>query len=243
MTEKKFNKIFSAFILTGMTVAMVITTIFKMNAAETGKVLLIISAFGSLMGVLSTVAASLGSIWTFFFGFIDVSLYAVMCFIGTKYGNAFLHALYFVPMQFVGFYQWKKRGAGGSSQVKARRLDSKLWLLYSIVFLAGSIVAYLILSQFNQEQAGKFLKIAVVLDVLPMMCNIIGQWLMSNAYMEQWIFWIGVNVTTILMWSTTYAKTPDSYALIYIIKYSFYLLNSLNGLRIWIKLSRPESSC
>ena len=62
---------------------------------------------------------------------------------------------------------------------------------------------------------------------------------MSTAYMDQWIFWIGVNISSVLMWSLTLASSPaDSYALVYLIKYSFYLLNSLNGLRIWLKLSR-----
>ena len=30
----------------------------------------------------------------------------------------------------------------------------------------------------------------------------------------------------------------DSYTLIYVIKYSIYLLNAINGLRLWIKMSR-----
>ena len=62
---------------------------------------------------------------------------------------------------------------------------------------------------------------------------------MSAAYMEQWIFWIGVNISSILMWSLSLAANPgDSYTLIYVIKYSFYLLNAINGLRLWIKMSR-----
>ena len=55
--------------------------------------------------------------------------------------------------------------------------------------------------------------------------------------MEQWIFWIGVNITSILMWAFA-LKGGGDYAVIYLVKYSFYLLNSLNGLRIWIRLSR-----
>jgi len=41
------------------------------------------------------------------------------------------------------------------------------------------------------------------------------------------------------MWVLTLRQTPDSaYALVYVVKYSFYLLNSLNGLRIWLALSK-----
>ena len=244
MKEETFNKAFNAFILIGMTVAMVITTAIKLGNADSGKFLLVVAAFGSLMGVLSTVCSANGKIWTFLFGILDVSIYAVMCFIGAKYGNAALHALYFFPMQFIGFRQWKKRGAGSSSKLKARRLTLKQALLYGAIFLAGSVVLYFILNIFDKSAAESFIKVAVLADAISTVCNIIGQLLLSTAYMEQWIFWIGVNVTTILMWVTTYSTAVDagssSYALIYIIKYSFYLLNSVNGLRIWIGLSRQE---
>ncbi|MBQ0149656.1 MAG: nicotinamide riboside transporter PnuC [Bacteroidales bacterium] len=239
--EDRFNRWFSAFILIGMTVAIVMTTMLKFGRADAGRAMLIISAVGSLMGVLSSVCSANGKIITFLFGLIDVSLYAVACFYGHKYGNAFLHVLYFIPMQFVGYSQWKKRGQGKSGgSVRARRLSPKQWAMYMAFFMAGAVVAYLILARFDKSAADSFIKVAVLLDVLPLMCNIIGQLLMSMAYMDQWIFWIGVNISSVIMWATTLSGAADSYALIYVIKYSFYLLNSINGLRIWLNLSRPE---
>ena len=87
-------------------------------------------------------------------------------------------------------------------------------------------------------------RVLVLMDALSMMCNILGQWLLSTAYMEQWIFWIGVNVASVAMWVLTLRQSPDSsYALIYVVKYSFYLLNSLNGLRIWAGLSKRHDAC
>ena len=242
--EEQFNKWFSAFILIGMTIALILTTSIKLSGADTGKMLLLISAFGSLMGVLATVCSANGKIITFLFGFLDVAIYGVMCLINWRngssgLGNAILHFIYFVPMQFIGFAQWKKRGASSESKVQARRLDGRQWAIYGSVFLVGSVAAYLILSRFDKSAADSFIKMAVVLDVIPLMCNILGQLLMSTAYMEQWIFWIGVNVTSIIMWSSS-LKAGNEYASIYIVKYVFYLINAFNGLRIWIGLSRKE---
>lgn len=245
MQENKFNKWFNAFILIGMAVALVLTTAIKTGAAGSGRALLLISAFGSLMGVLATVCSANGHIITFLFGLLDVTIYGIMCFINWRHGNpglgnAILHAVYFVPMQFIGFAQWRRRGAGSTAKVKARRLDGRKALLLTAVFLVGSVAAYLVLARFDKSAADSFIKLAVVLDVLPLMCNILGQLLMSTAYMEQWIFWIGVNITSIIMWSVSMKSADDTFAIIYIIKYSFYLLNSFNGLRIWINLSRHE---
>lgn len=245
MKEETFNRWFNIFILAGMAVALVVTTVFKLGGTDTGKTLLVISAFGSLMGILSSVCSANGKIWTFIFGLLDVSIYGVMCFLnwrdgGPGLGNAILHMVYFVPMQFVGFWQWNKRGADTSNKVKARRLSGSRRLLFTVIFVAGSVLSYLIISRFDKSAATSFIKVAVVLDVLPLVCNILGQLLMSMAYMEQWIFWIGVNVFSIAMWSVSMKNGESSYAVIYVIKYCFYLVNSINGLRIWIRLSRPE---
>lgn len=244
--EKTFNKWFNTFILVGMTVALILTTAIKLGNSPTGVALLLVSAFGSLMGVLSTVCSANGNILTFFFGLLDVSIYGVVCFINWKnggpgLGNAVLHALYFVPMQFVGLAQWRKRGAKASSAVTARRMDRRQWLYSTAALIVGTAVAYVVLAMFDKSAADSFLKVSVILDVLPLVCNIFGQMFMSMAFMEQWIFWIGVNVFSILMWADTLASTGESYAVIYIIKYSFYLINSFNGLRIWLNLSRDRS--
>jgi len=243
MTEKQFNKIFSAFILIGMAVVTVIVTGIKLRNAADGQTLwLLVTAFGSLMGVLATVCSANGWIITFLFGFLDVSIYGISCWMnwrsgGSGLGNALLHFLYFVPMQLVGFLQWRRRGAKGESQVQARRLSPAMrwgWLGISV---AATVVLYVIILQFDRSAAQGFLRVAVLLDVVPLVCNIIGQFLMSTAYMEQWIFWMVVNITSIGLWITS----DQSFAPVYIVKYSFYLINSINGLRIWYNLSRHET--
>ena len=241
MTEKTFNKYFNAFVVIGMAVVTVLVTAIKFRSAENGQWMLLISAFGSLMGVLCTVLSANGKILTFLFGLIDVSIYGAMCLVGARFGNAALHLLYFLPMQFVGFFQWKKRGAKADNEVKARRLSGKQWLLYGGLFLAGLIIAYFILLAMDKTEAAGVVKWLVFMDAFSMMCNLIGQFLLSTAYMDQWFFWIGVNVSTIIMWVLTLRQDPSSaYATIYIVKYSFYLLNSFNGLRIWLNLSRQQ---
>lgn len=242
MTEKNFNRWFSAFILVGMAVVTCVVTGIKLRGAEDGHAMwLLISAFGSLMGVLATVCSANGWIITFLFGFLDVSIYGVACWVnwkegGAGLGNALLHFLYFVPMQFVGFVQWKRRGAKGESQVKARRLSPAMRWAWLGISLVATVVLYFILARFDRSAAQGFLRVAVILDVIPLVCNVIGQLLMSTAYMEQWIFWIAVNIFSIALW----INSDQSFAPVYIVKYTFYLINSFNGLRIWYNLSRQQ---
>ena len=120
--------------------------------------------------------------------------------------------------------------------------ESTFQLGFGGIFLVGLVVAYFVLCALDKTEAAGVVRWLVLTDALSMMCNILGQYLLSTAYMEQWFFWIGVNIASVVMWVLTLRQSPDSsYALIYVVKYSFYLLNSLNGLRIWIGLSRPEA--
>lgn len=240
MTEKTFNKWFNVFILGGMTLVTCIVTAIKLRGAASDQTLwLILSAFGSLMGVLATVCSANGWIITFLFGFLDVAIYGFSCGMnwlhgGAGLGNALLHFAYFVPMQLLGFLQWRRRGAKASSKVQARRLTPAWRWGWLGITLAATVVLYFVLARFDRSAAEGFLKVAVLLDVVPLVCNVIGQLLMSTAYMEQWIFWIAVNITSIGMWMTS----DQAFAPVYIVKYSFYLINALNGLRIWLNLSR-----
>lgn len=224
-----------------MAVVTVLVTGLKLRDAQNGQWMLLISAVGSLAGVLANVLSANGRILTFLFGLIDVTIYGAMCLLGARYGNAALHLLYFLPMQFVGFFQWRKRGVDSEGEVKARRLNGRQWALYGGIFGAGLLVAYFVLLALDQSEAAHIVKWLVLMDAFSMMCNLVGQYLMSTAYMEQWYFWIGVNVASVIMWVLTLRQDPSSsYALIYVVKYSFYFINSLNGLRIWLKLSRSR---
>ena len=234
MTEKQFNKAFNTFVLVGMAVVTVLVTAVKFRGAEQGQWLLVISALGALAGVLSTVLSANGRILTFLFGFIDVSIYGAMCLAGARYGNAALHLLYFLPMQLVGFLQWKKRGTDRHNEVKARRLSKKQWTFISALFLLGLLNSYFVLAAMDKTEAAAVVKWLVLMDAFSMICNLLGQYLLSTAYMEQWIFWMAVNVFSIALW----LNSDQSFAPVYIVKYSFYLINSINGLRIWNRLSK-----
>lgn len=189
----------------------------------------------ALAGILCVVLAAKGSIWNYLFGIIQVSLYAWVSFKSEAYGNAAVNALYYFPMQFVGWWQWRRRGAGMSSEdssaVKARRLDAKTRILLSAAVAVVTVAATFALKAVNDAQPFN--------DAFTTVLCIAAQALMTFAFVEQWVLWIVFNVFTVIMWSVFAAKgTPHSVPML--IMYIFYLLNSINGLIVWIRLSSGE---
>ena len=246
MNDKKFNKIFSTVLMTLMVVVIAITTAFKLQDPQARVVMLLIAAFGSVMGVASTVLSANGILWTFFFGILDVTFCTIVAADNGLWGNFALHLFFFLPMQFVGLWQWRKRGASGAkTEVKARRLTpSQRWLvLCSVLVLLAVSYGVLIWIQLRTVAPDQVNRLQVFFDAAVFTFNIAGQILMSLAYMEQWILWNLVNISSICLWgSTMLSSDASSYTVVMFIKYCFYLVNSVNGLRIWINLSRNSGS-
>ncbi|MBR6347017.1 MAG: nicotinamide mononucleotide transporter [Bacteroidales bacterium] len=244
MKEERFNKIFSTCIMVGMLVAVGITTAIKAQDPSTRMLMLAVASLGSVMGVASTVLSANGLIWTFLFGIADVVLDSIVAFDAGAMGNFALHAFYFLPMQFVGIAQWRKRGATKEEKVKARRLDSRGWIMLVAGIAVSLATAWYILLRIDESRfdAGAIESVdrwKVFFDAAVLVLNIAGQILMSLAFFEQWIVWNFVNVFSILLWgSIMLSSEASSYTVVMFVKYCFYLLNSLNGLRIWQKLSR-----
>ena len=243
-TKKGFNFWFNLFILFGMATAVIIVNIFKLQDPEVQTVKQIIVALGAVMGVVNTVLSANGNIWTFLFGVIDVSICAFTNLDSGNMGQFLQHAFYFLPMQFVGFWQWRKRGADSKEKVKARRLSKKQWIWVIAAFIAGTALAYGILywvdlAQFKAGYIQEIEKDKILLDATVVVLNILGQVLMSFAYADQWYLWNLVNVFSIMLWTNRLLSAQaNSYTVVMVIKYVFYLLNSINGLRIWLKLAK-----
>lgn len=129
------NKLFTPyewFLILGIITSNILYSILSKEIDVAGSL-------AGITGVLCVVLVAKGNIWNYVFGLVNVSLYAYISFTATAYGDATLNALYYVPMQFIGYYAWKKRGAsissdasGHGAEVKARRLSSKQRILLGL---------------------------------------------------------------------------------------------------------------
>ena len=197
----------------------------------------IVGSVAGIAGVLCVVLVAKGSIWNYLFGIINVSMYAYISYKAALYGDAALNALYYVPMQFIGWWQWRKRGAavseaeagGAGVQVKARRFSWRQRVILALGCATGVIAVGYVLKHFGDPQPFK--------DSATTVLSIVAQALMALAFMEQWALWIITNVISVTMWSICVAR-GEAHAAVMVIMWVFYLLNSLNGFRVWLKLSR-----
>ena len=197
----------------------------------------VIGSVAGIAGVLCVVLVAKGSIWNYLFGLFNVSMYAYISYKASLYGDAALNALYYLPMQFIGWWQWRRRGAavseaeagGKSVQVKARRFSWNQRMALALGCMAAVVAVGFVLQHFGDPQPFK--------DSTTTVLSIVAQALMALAFMEQWVLWIITNIVSVVMWVICVTR-GEAHAGVMVIMWSFYLLNSLNGLRVWMKLSR-----
>ena len=227
------NKVLSPFdwfLIVGVIASNVIYSALSGNVDPVGSL-------AGIAGVLCVVLVAKGSIWNYLFGIINVSMYAYISYKASLYGDAALNALYYVPMQFIGWWQWRKMGAalsqkeaeGNGVQVKARRFTWKQRVLLAAGCTAAVVALGFILRCFDDPQPFK--------DSTTTVLSIVAQALMALAFMEQWVLWIITNVVSVAMWVICVTR-GEAHATVMVIMWSFYLLNSLNGLRVWLRLSK-----
>lgn len=184
-----------------------------------------------LMGVTGTVLSAKRSIWNFLFGAVNVTLYAIIAYKTSNYGQAALNALYYLPMQFVGWWMWSHRKEEGEKSKVQSRSMSPLQILVSVLCTAaGTLLLGYLLSRFTD--AAQPLKDGFVTTVF-----IVGQILMTLTFWQQWFFWLAGNLLNVVLWAVVMAEGEMLGGLM-LIKYSMYTLNSINGILIWHRAAK-----
>ncbi len=194
----------------------------------------VIGSLASITGVICVVLVAKRSLSNYIFGVVNVSLYAYISYKSALYGDFALNALYYLPMQFIGWAMWvKERGSVNSSGcidnslVKSHKMSSKERVIWSIASILSVLLVGYLLDIFTEDpQPYK--------DSATTVLSIIAMFLLAKKYMEQWVLWSIANVISVVMWVLLWSR-GDEHAVLMVIMWVFYLANSINGLIVWNK--------
>ncbi|HCV15760.1 MAG TPA: nicotinamide riboside transporter PnuC, partial [Rikenellaceae bacterium] len=190
----------------------------------------VVGSLAGVTGVICVVLVARGNILNYIFGVVNVSLYAFISYKAGLYGDAALNALYYFPMQFIGWYSWiKRREEAESVTVVARRMVTRERVYLALTSILLTALVAWILYLFNDPQPVK--------DSATSVLSVIAMFLMVRRFMEQWTLWVAVNIISIVMWSIALIK-GESHSALMVIMWVFYLANSINGWVTWVRLSK-----
>lgn len=179
-----------------------------------------------ITGIISVVLCAKGKISTYAFACVNVGLYAIIAYQNRLFGEVMLNGFYYLPMNIVGFYMWRKQ-KDDEGTVIARRLTAKQIILLVIGLLIAITAYWRVLVALGGNLQ--------LIDSITTVLSIVAFLLQIGRFMEQWILWLIINVFSITMWSLLLGTPEGSVTMI--IMFSAYLINGVYGFRNWLKLS------
>ena len=149
----------------------------------------LLSFVSGVAGVVSVVLCSQRKLSFYFWGFLQIATFAVLCIQENLYGKLVENAFYLVTM-VAGLVMWKKNLTGEA--VDTRCMDMTNWEAFLAVMSIIVVFSSIILHQIGGSFAG--------LDALTTSIAVFAQILMILRYQESWILWFSVDVLCVILW-------------------------------------------
>lgn len=184
----------------------------------------------STTGVACVVCTGKGKLSAYLFGLVNSVLYAIISLNAHLYGETMLNAIYYVPMQFVGFYVWNKHMNSETKEVEKRHMDMKGRLLLLIVMIAATYVYGLFLRSIGDAMP--------FVDSFTTVSSVIAMIISVKMFAEQWWIWVAVDVFSVYMWWCNFKTGGDNMATL--LMWTVYLGNAIIMLVKWEKESHSK---
>ena len=210
-----------------------------------------IEAVGTVAGLLCIWLASLEKIVNYFFGLVNVTLFAIIFFQIQLYASLLLQ-LFFFAANIYGWYAWSRQTQQHEAELQIRWLPKPK----AIGWLAACVVAICLMTVYIDPVFAFLTRVAVNVmqffglnvtqptlqpDAFPfwdscmMVLSIVAMVLMTRKYVENWLLWVIINVISVVIFALqgVYAMSLEYLILTFI---------ALNGSRMWMNSARERGS-
>ena len=188
----------------------------------------------AVTGIINLVLCAKGNLWNYLFGIIYNAIYVYIAWHSKLYADSAIYLLYYLPMQFVGWAQWKKNQNLDSGAVNAVHLTRKTALVLLAVAIVLIPLFAWILSRPAIGDAQPWL------DATTTVVSILAMYMMVKAIAEQWYIWVVLDAVQVIKWTVATIRGEEHAALM-LVMFAFFLANAVYGLIQWNRLARQAS--
>lgn len=185
----------------------------------------VIELIAALLGIINIVLIIRRSVWNYPFGIAMVTLFGWVVWQQKLYSDAGLQ-VFFIIVQLYGWWAWSRNQADQGDIIVERLSRTQFW-----GWFVASIAAAAAWGSFLWRYTDASLP---YLDSPIAMFSVVGQILMTRRFIENWHWWIAVNLISI----PTY-MTKELYA--FAILYAINLVLAIKGLIDWRSAERAQS--
>ena len=185
----------------------------------------VISTIAAVTGVWYVILTGKGQRSSFIFGLFNIVFYIIVSWQAKYYGEVILNAFYYFPMNFVGWFVWKKHMDDETGEVKKKKLTVK----HSVVLYVITLTAVMGCGGMLMLLGGNLPFVDSITTVLSVVAQVLAIW----RYAEQWILWIVVNAVSTIMWGVNYVRGGENISTI--LMWGIYLITAIAMYIRWNK--------
>lgn len=143
-----------------------------------------VEVIASVAGFICVFLIIRRSIWNFFFGLIQVSLFTWVFYQAKLYSDTFLHVFY-IGLQFYGWWNWRQHRGVEQPLVIQQTSGRDLIIWSSICLIAAAAVGTLMHNYTDASFA--------YADAFTTCTSLVAQFLMTRRHLLNWVFWMVVD--------------------------------------------------
>jgi len=176
-----------------------------------------VEAVATVFGVACVAFAVRQSPWTWPTGLVTVSLYLSLFLEVRLYSGALLQSVY-VALNGYGWWAWLRGGEGGGA-LSLSSLPPRALAAWAALALAGAVAQGFAMDRFTDADMA-------YTDATVASFSLVGQWLMARKCVENWLFWIFVNVLAVFLYAAKDLWLSSGL-------YALFLVLAITGWRSW----------
>tara|TARA_B100000902_G_C27287973_1_gene905457 strand:- start:1234 stop:1830 length:597 start_codon:yes stop_codon:yes gene_type:complete len=140
-----------------------------------------------IFSIIYVILAAKKNTYCWFAAVISVSLYIYICFNAKLYAETGLQIFYLI-MAFYGYYHWKKED----------NLKINSWSInkHIIIILLGTLLTFFIGFYFSTYTQANM----PIIDSFTTVFSIIATYMVAKKILENWIYWIVIDITSIYLY-------------------------------------------
>lgn len=189
---------------------------------------LILQVTGVVLGLTYLYLEYRASVWLWVVGVLMPIVHATLYLRQGLYAD-FSMQLYYIVAGIYGLCVWLwygKRSASKGERLSIRPMPQRVWIASVVVAVLAFAVIYLLLSHFTDSTVP-------VWDAFTTALSVVAMWLLSRKYIEQWLWWLVVDVVTVALYF--YKGIPLTASL-----YMLYSILAVAGYRRWLGVWRKS---
>lgn len=170
----------------------------------------------AIFGFICVYLTTRQSIYCWPAGLIQVSLYIIVFYEAKLYSDVILHIIY-VILQVYGWYYWLH--GHHHHQAVVTRLSLSMLVIWIVIGLITATIWGTVMHTYTDAALP-------YPDAFIITMSLIGQWLMAKKKIENWYFWIAVDVVAVAVYAVKELYVTS-------VLYFTFLIICLYGLREW----------